>query len=87
MNYKDLTREVFIESGRRMNDLGFQTLAAMQDTSEDAIQKALNNAFWIDEDARKILAAWLEAAKSGRDGIRNRIDENFRVINDMLEKV
>ena len=84
MNTKNIINKTFIDSGKAVYENGFNTLAAINDTAEKAVDSALEHAPWVTKEVKEAVNTWFEASKAGRNNVKTIIDENFKTIEGLL---
>jgi hypothetical protein len=84
-NYNDLVKQTVINPGRWANDLGFNTLAAVHDTTEKVLATALDRAPWLKDENRNAVHEWIETVKAGRNNIKSLLDENINAFERFIE--
>ncbi|MGM0452191.1 MAG: hypothetical protein ACQERN_03370 [Thermodesulfobacteriota bacterium] len=73
-----------IETGRTCIETAFDTGAKVQDQSEQMFRQFIDQAPWLDENAKKSVDIWFGACKQGRDTVKKVIDENLNGIEKMF---
>ena len=84
MNYKDILKQTVIDPGRSINELGFNTLAAIHDNTEKVFAAALDRAPWVTDDNRNAFHEWFDAVKTGRNNFKALVDENFKAFEGFI---
>ena len=77
-NYKDTLKQTVINPARTVNELGFNTLAAIHDNTEKVVTAALERLPWATDENRNAVHEWFEAVKAGRNNIKALLDENYK---------
>ena len=84
MENTELIREV-VNTNRTLFDQAFNAGVAIQNETEKAVNTFLNNAGWVNKDAKNYISNLSDVYKQERDKLKGLVDEGFNNAERLLE--
>jgi hypothetical protein len=86
MNYpKDMAKQV-IQFYKTTFDNSFSTMVMLQEQAEKLMKTFMDQAPWMNDDARKVLNQWTGVYQKGRDDYKKAMDEGYKKVEDYFNK-
>ena len=67
-------------------DNSFNAMVMLQEQTEKNMKMALDQATWLPAEGKKVIDEWVKAYKQGRDEFKRVTEENFKKVEDFLNK-
>ena len=67
-------------------DNSFNAMVMLQEQTEKTMKMALDQATWLPAEGKKVIDEWVKAYKQGRDEFKKVTEENFKKVEDFLNK-
>ena len=84
MENTELIKEV-VNTNRTLFDQAFNAGVAIQDETERAVNTFMNNAAWVNKDAKNYISNLSDVYKQERDKLKGLVDEGFNNAERLLE--
>ncbi len=75
-----------IDFNRTTCETALNAVSMFQEQVEKAASANLEKAAWLPGEGRTIAEQWFKAVKSGREGLKKSVDENFKTIEAFFIK-
>lgn len=86
MNYpKDMAKQV-IQFYKTTFDNSFSTMVMLQEQAEKLMRTFIDQAPWMNEEAKRVLEQWTSAYKKGREDFRKAMDDGYKKVEEYFEK-
>jgi hypothetical protein len=86
MNYpKDMAKQV-IQFYKTTFDNSFSTMVMLQEQADKLMKTFMDQAPWMNDDARKVLNQWTGVFQKGRDDYKKAMDEGYKKVEDYFNK-
>jgi hypothetical protein len=86
MEQKQMLKQM-VEFNKAAFDNAFNTMVMIQDQTERMVRSFLDQATWLPKEGRAVIEEWAKAYKTGREGLKNTMDDNFKKVEDFVSQV
>lgn len=76
-----------VDWDKRLFDRAAKTVGSVQQRSEKAIEKAVEDTKWVPKEGKQLVAEWLHMAKRSRHELRKAIDSSLELTAGFLNRV
>ncbi len=76
-----------IEWDKRIFDRAVKTVESVQERSEKAVQRRVDDAKWIPKEGKEVVGAWIHVVRRGRRDIRKTVDTSLDLTSDFFRRV
>ena len=80
MNNIYLIKELFLDTGKAVNEASFKSLDSINESLEKAAGEALARLPWLTDDHRSAVHDWFDNARKGRHAVKAAVDENIKTV-------
>jgi len=86
MNYpKDIVKQV-IQFYKTTFDNSFSTMVMLQEQAEKLMTTFMDQAPWMNDEARRVLDQWTSVYRKGRDDYKKAMDEGYKKVEEFFSK-
>ncbi|HPC47399.1 MAG TPA: hypothetical protein PLW83_05095 [Deltaproteobacteria bacterium] len=86
MNYpKDMVKQV-IQFYKTTFDNSFSTMVMLQEQAEKLMTTFMDQAPWMNDEARRVLDQWTSVYRKGRDDYKKAMDEGYKKVEEFFSK-
>jgi len=78
----EIIKEAFVDSVKNIHNFNFNAFAAVETQTEKAIHAVLDKTPWVNDDARKAVDTWIDAARQGRNHVKGILDEQIKTFEN-----
>ncbi|HOJ13458.1 MAG TPA: hypothetical protein PLS81_01085 [Deltaproteobacteria bacterium] len=87
MDYpKDMAKQA-LQFYKATFDNGYSTMVMLQDQAEKIVRNLMDQAPWMNADARRILDQWIDTYKKGREEFKKAMDDGYAKVEEYFAKV
>lgn len=76
-----------IDWDKRVFDRAAKTVESVQERSEKAVQRRVNDAKWIPKEGKEVVGAWIHVVRRSRRDIRKTVDASLELTGDFFRRI
>lgn len=83
MDQKQIIKQM-VEFNQSAFDNAFDAIVTIQNQTEQAAEKMMDQADWLPEEGRKVIDNWVDVYKTSRQNFKVQVDNNYKQIEKLF---